>query len=65
MKKILIYGIDIVIILKFKVVRYMYYKRLCMFNGKIFDNCFEKEFFKLYLLLCMFDFFKKILYICI
>lgn len=51
MKKILIYGIDIVIILKFKVVRYMYYKRLCMFNGKIFDNYFEKEFFKLLMIM--------------
>lgn len=25
----------------------MHYKRLCMFNGKIFDNYSEKEFFKL------------------
>lgn len=57
MKKTLIYGIDIVIISKLKVVRHMHYKRLCMFNGKIFDNCSEKEFFKLYLPLCMFDFF--------
>lgn len=47
MKKTLIYGIDIVIISKLKVVRHMHYKRLCMFNGKIFDNYSEKEFFKL------------------